>query len=104
MIDHLRRLVAASSAVRMVLRFPAANWTRRANHFDLRKSCQAQKFCKSKYFSFHRPKSLRIYRHPVPLRGALAIVTNEGRVRWTLMLRLTVAAEAYGESVWSWRP
>ena len=51
-----------------------------------------------------RPKSVRIYRHPVPLRGALAIVTTRDGSRWTLTLRLTVAAEAYGESVWSWRP
>jgi hypothetical protein len=29
---------------------------------------------------FTDPKSLHINRHPVPLRGALAIVTNEGRV------------------------
>jgi len=25
-------------------------------------------------------------------------------MRWTPMLRLTRAAWAYGESVWSWRP
>ena len=25
-------------------------------------------------------------------------------MRWTLLLRLTRAAEAYGKSVWSWRP
>jgi len=25
-------------------------------------------------------------------------------MRWTSLLRLTRAAEAYGKSVWSWRP
>ena len=42
-----------------------------------------------------------IYRHPVPLRRALAVVTNEGRVAVDAEVPLTRGAEAYGKDVWS---
>ena len=45
---------------------------------------------------------IRLHRmHPVPLRGALAIVTTRDGERWTPKLRQTSAAEAYGKDVWS---
>ena len=42
-----------------------------------------------------------IYCHPVPLRGASAIVTNVGRVAVDAEAPLTNGAEAYGKVVWS---
>jgi hypothetical protein len=43
---------------------------------DFPKSCQVQE---SKIFRFHRRANHRYrFAHPVPLRGALAIVTNVG--------------------------
>src|SRR4029078_7868293 len=54
-----------------------------------------------KYFAFPEMQ-IRLHRlHPVPLRGALAIVTTRGGSRWTRKLRLTSAADAYGKDVWS---
>jgi hypothetical protein len=48
---------------------------------DYRKSCQVQKFGKSKIFPFSlTPNHRHIFAHPVLPRGALAIVTNVGRV------------------------
>ena len=46
---------------------------------DLRKSCQAQNFRKSKIFLLPvNPNHLHIYAHPVPLRGASAVVVTRG--------------------------
>ena len=42
--------------------------------------------------------------HPVPLRRALAVVTNEGRVAVDADVPKTNGADAYGKDVWSWRP
>jgi hypothetical protein len=42
-----------------------------------------------------------IYRHPVPTRGASAVVTNEGRVAVDAEVPVTTGAEAYGKDVWS---
>ena len=36
-----------------------------------------------KYFAFSEVRSVAYDRHPVPTRGALTIVTNAGRERWT---------------------
>jgi hypothetical protein len=66
---------------------------------DFQKSCQA---LKSKIFRFScRANQRHIYRHPVLLRGALAIVTNVGRVAVDAKVPLTNGAGAYGEVVWS---
>jgi hypothetical protein len=47
---------------------------------DLRKSCQAKNQEEPKIFRFSRRANQgHIYRHPVPTRGASAIVTNVGR-------------------------
>jgi hypothetical protein len=49
----------------------------------------------------------RIANHPyihsrlVPLKGALAIVTTRGGMRWTRMVLLTRVLDADGEDVWS---
>jgi hypothetical protein len=40
-------------------------------------------------------------RHPVPTRGALAIVTNAGRGAVDAEVPLTKGMEAYGKDVWS---
>ena len=51
---------------------------------DYQKSCQAKNLKESKIFRFaFSPNHLYIYRHPVPLRGALAIVTTRDGLRWT---------------------
>jgi len=42
-----------------------------------------------------------IYRHPVPTRGASAIVTNVGRGAVDAEALLTNGADAHGEDVWS---
>jgi len=39
--------------------------------------------------------------HPVPLRGASAVVTNEGRVAVDAEVPKANGADAYGKSVWS---
>ena len=39
--------------------------------------------------------------HPVPTRGALAIVTNAGRGAVDVEVPLTNGTEAYGKDVWS---
>ena len=54
-----------------------------------------------KYFAFPEVKIKVHDGHPVPLRGALAIVATRDGLQWTPMLRQTSAAEAYGEVVWS---
>ena len=48
------------------------------------------------------PNHFYIVSHPVPPRGALAIVFERWNgERWTLMVQLTRAPEADGEVVWS---
>jgi hypothetical protein len=42
-----------------------------------------------------------IHSRPVPLKGALAIVTTRGGMRWTRMVLLTRVSDADGEDVWS---
>jgi hypothetical protein len=42
-----------------------------------------------------------MFGHPVPLRGASAIVTNEGRVAVDAVVPITNGARAYGKGVWS---
>jgi hypothetical protein len=45
---------------------------------------------------------IRLYPlHPAPTRGALAIVTNAGRVAMDVEVPLTKGTEAYGKDVWS---
>ena len=39
--------------------------------------------------------------HPVPLRGALAIVTTRGGDAVDVEVPMTIGAEAYGKGVWS---
>jgi hypothetical protein len=47
---------------------------------DLQKSCQAENQSQTKVFRFIRSANQDyIHGHPVPTRGALAIVTNVGR-------------------------
>ena len=50
---------------------------------------------------FPKAKSGHIYLHPVLLRGALAIVTNVGRVAVDAEVPTTNGTEAYGKDVWS---
>ena len=40
-------------------------------------------------------------RHPVPTRGALAIVTNAGRGAMDAEVPSTRGSEAYGKDAWS---
>jgi len=46
---------------------------------DLQKSCQAENQSETKIFRFIRKQSGLHHMHPVPTRGASAIVTNVGR-------------------------
>ena len=56
---------------------------------------------KKKYFALSEDK-VRLHRmHPVPTRGALAIVTNAGRGAVDAEVPLTKGMEAYGKDVWS---
>jgi hypothetical protein len=69
---------------------------------DFQKSCQAQKSIRIENISlFPKGKSGAHLCHPVPLRGASAIVTNEGRVAVDVEVPVTNGAIAYGEDVWS---
>jgi hypothetical protein len=69
------------------------------NISDFENQCQASE---SKIIRFIRkPNQDYIHRHPVPLRGALAIVATRDGERWTRKLRLTSVADAYGKDVWS---
>ena len=56
-----------------------------------------------KYFALSEAKSVAHLGHPVPLRGALAIVTNEGRVAVDAEVRktrrMTRTAKACGPDV-----
>ena len=55
-----------------------------------------------KNIRFYRSKNLEhIYCYPVPRRGALAIVANEGRVAVDAEALLTRGADAYDEDAWS---
>ena len=54
-----------------------------------------------KYFAFTEMRSVAYDRHPVPTRGALAIVTNAGRGAVDAEMPLTKGTEAYGKDVWS---
>ena len=66
---------------------------------DFPKSCQAQEL---KIFRFRRRANQgHINCHPVPPRGASAIVTNVGQGAVDADAPLTNGAEAYGEDVWS---
>jgi hypothetical protein len=67
---------------------------------DFQKSCQAPE---SKIFLFPQHQITSINSHPVPRRGALAIVTNVGRVAVDAGVPSTNGANAYGEAAWSWR-
>ena len=50
---------------------------------------------------FQKAKSALYRMHPVPTRGALAIVTNAGRGAVDAEVPLTKGMEAYGKDVWS---
>jgi hypothetical protein len=50
---------------------------------------------------FQKSDQWHIYAHPALSRGALAIVTNVGRVAVDADVTETTVAEAYGEDVWS---
>ncbi|WP_211997386.1 hypothetical protein, partial [Bradyrhizobium sp. JYMT SZCCT0180] len=63
--------------------------TRRANQFGFTEIVSSRKFLQIKNISVvGRPKSVRIYRHPVLLRRASAVVTDVGRVAVDAGLRL----------------
>src|SRR5258708_37188149 len=84
---------------RIVLRFPATNRPDGQITSDFPKSCQAQEL---KIFRFRRRANQgHINCHPVPPRGASAIVTNVGQGAMDAEAPLTNGAEAYGEDVWS---
>ena len=69
--------------------------TRRANH---PKPVQPSR---EKYFCFSEMKIRLLILPSHPARGALRTSRTRGGMRWTRMLRLTSAADAYGEIVWS---
>ena len=50
---------------------------------------------------FQKREQWHIYRHPVPTRGASAIVTNVGRGAVDVDVLTTNGTEAYGKDVWS---
>ena len=50
---------------------------------------------------FQKAKSGHISSHPVPPRGALAIVTNVGQDAVDAEVPTTNGAKAYGKDVWS---
>ena len=50
---------------------------------------------------YSNPKSALYLIHPVPLRGALAIVTNVGRGAVDAEVPKANGTEAYGKDVWS---
>jgi hypothetical protein len=112
-VERLRLTPAPQSVADVAASLPTQAKSRRLRatkqpdgqiNSDLQKSCQVENFCKSKYFCC-RPTQISAHLSPSrPTQRALAIVTTRGGSRWTPRLRLTVAAEAYGESVWSWRP
>ena len=64
---------------------------------------RAEKFPNFRIFHLPpHPNHFYIVSHPVPPRGALAIVFERWNgERWTLMVLLTRAFEAYGKDVWS---
>jgi hypothetical protein len=62
--------------------------------------CLSSPHCKN-ISVFPKCKSVYMICHPVLLRGALAIVTNVGRVAVDAKVPLTNGAGAYGEVVWS---
>jgi hypothetical protein len=59
------------------------------------------KRCLKKYSAFQKNKSPLYPSRLVPLKGALAIVTTRGGMRWTRVVLLTRAPDADGEDVWS---
>ena len=73
--------------------------TRRAKHFRFTEMVSSPGIKNISLFPKTKSGLYRI--HPVPLRGALAIVTTRGGERWTRRLRLTIVANAYGKGVWS---
>ena len=73
--------------------------TRRANHFRFAEIVSSPKI--KNISLFQKSEQWYIYRHPVPLRGASAVVTNEGRVAVDAEVPMTNGTEAYGEDVWS---
>jgi hypothetical protein len=54
-----------------------------------------------KHFALSEVRGVAYDRHPVPTRGALAIVTNAGRGAVDAEVPLTKGMEAYGKDVWS---
>src|SRR6185312_7378709 len=77
-----------------VLRFPATN-----HRFRFSEEVSSPEI---KNISLLQKTNRRhIYCHPVPGRGALAIVANEGRVAVDAEAPLTRGADAYDKGVWS---
>ena len=82
--------------------WPAAKWRDRQITSEFQKSCQA---VGRKIFPLPRRANQNYNsRHPVPSRGALAIVANVGQGAMDARLRKTSAVLAYGEIVWVRRP
>jgi len=73
--------------------------TRRASHFRFSEIVSSPEI--KNISVFIDPKSGAHLGHPVLLRGALAIVTNVGRVAVDADVAKTNATDAYGEVVWS---
>jgi hypothetical protein len=73
--------------------------TRRANHFGFSEIVSSREL---RIFRFRcRANQGHISCHPVPRRGASAIVTNVGQGAVDADAPLTNGADAYGEVVWS---
>jgi hypothetical protein len=59
---------------------------------------------REKYTSSVFPNLVVLSRYPGSARGALRVVTNAGRDAMDALAQATSAADADGESVWSWPP
>ena len=65
-------------------------------------SASSKKFAEIENISVYQNiKPVLYHSHPVPLKGASAIVTNEGRGAMDAEVPLTKGMEAYGKDVWS---
>jgi hypothetical protein len=67
--------------------------------FRIRVKPSREKYCSSVF-----QNCVVLSRYPGSARGALRVVTNAGRDAMDALAQATNAADADGESVWSWPP
>jgi hypothetical protein len=83
--------------VSMMIKLPVGQITS-----DLRNRLSSEKSARAENISvYQKTKSVLYQTHPVPLRRALAVVTNEGRVAVDADVPKANGADAYGKDVWS---